>query len=278
MGRSHLSTSSLKLSGVAADRPRDELLVRPRHAERGRVPFSQKLRRLRGAAGRVHTPMIAGSTGAFKALPVYYLPVQTPARSSLSASWLTVIVRVTIRSLQPAGPGAPRHILMPRDTRTRRLTRPAGGGRIARDHGRDSDDPLRLVTLLARTERLIDLLPQLHQHALDATEAIARCSSNSIRKTASCRRRRASVSTSSRRTPGCPSKKSTSWSRAHSVETSPTLVGDLARRMPQLGERLGVRSALLVPLASGTQRVGLLAIGFEGAPSANRGDRRRRDF
>ena len=58
---------------------------------------------------------------------------------------------------------------MPRDTRTRRLTRPAAGGRApGREGGTPAASP-PLITLLARTERLIDLLPQLHQHALDVT-------------------------------------------------------------------------------------------------------------
>src|SRR5688572_19506401 len=59
---------------------------------------------------------------------------------------------------------------MPRDSRTRRLTRPATGG-TARSSGSVAQTVAvpPLLTLLARTSRLIDLLPQLHQHALDVT-------------------------------------------------------------------------------------------------------------
>src|SRR5947208_8830193 len=53
---------------------------------------------------------------------------------------------------------------MPRDTRSRRLTGPAArsapvGGTAARP----------LISLLARGRKASDLLPSLHQHALDAT-------------------------------------------------------------------------------------------------------------
>src|SRR6185503_8927085 len=55
---------------------------------------------------------------------------------------------------------------MPRDLRTRRMTRPSsadersGGAGVA---------PPTLVSLLGHTSRLVDLLPPLHQHALDVT-------------------------------------------------------------------------------------------------------------
>src|SRR5262245_47977180 len=58
---------------------------------------------------------------------------------------------------------------MSRDPRTRRLSRPATGGVQAGGSGNGGVVAAPLVTLLARTSRLIDLLPQLHQHALDAT-------------------------------------------------------------------------------------------------------------
>src|SRR5262245_38933210 len=58
---------------------------------------------------------------------------------------------------------------MSRNTQTRRLTRPVSrattGGPERRTVGAD---PTSLVSLLTRTPRLLDLLPQLHQLALDA--------------------------------------------------------------------------------------------------------------
>src|SRR5438876_90830 len=61
---------------------------------------------------------------------------------------------------------------MPRDTRTRRLTRPGPG--VAEHHrSGQATTALPLVSLLARTSRLTDLLPGLHQHALDATGGVS---------------------------------------------------------------------------------------------------------
>src|SRR4029079_17772128 len=55
---------------------------------------------------------------------------------------------------------------MPRDTRTRRLTRPAAG---LDTQGGTLTAPVPIVSLLASSARLIDLLPQLHQQAIDRT-------------------------------------------------------------------------------------------------------------
>ena len=59
---------------------------------------------------------------------------------------------------------------MSRDTPTPRLTRPteglARGGRAA-DHAATAAPAL--ISLVARTPSLADLLPQLHQHALEIT-------------------------------------------------------------------------------------------------------------
>jgi two-component system NtrC family sensor kinase len=49
---------------------------------------------------------------------------------------------------------------------------------------------------------------------------------------------------------------------------TPTLVPDADRQMPELASRLGTRAALLMPLAHGSERVGLLAVGFAEPPNA----------
>src|SRR5262249_50045438 len=48
---------------------------------------------------------------------------------------------------------------------------------------------------------------------------------------------------------------------------SPTLVTDAHRQLSELAERLGTRSALLLPLLRGGDRVGLLTIGFHSPPT-----------
>src|SRR5437868_15028509 len=54
---------------------------------------------------------------------------------------------------------------MPRDTRSRRLAGPAARSTSA--GGETASPPL--TSLLARSRRASDVLPHLHQHALDAT-------------------------------------------------------------------------------------------------------------
>jgi PAS domain S-box-containing protein len=48
---------------------------------------------------------------------------------------------------------------------------------------------------------------------------------------------------------------------------APLLVQDTARQTPDLAVRLGTRAALLLPLVRGTNRVGLLAVGFQSLPT-----------
>src|SRR5438128_2443424 len=56
---------------------------------------------------------------------------------------------------------------MPRETRTRRLTRPAPGS----TSGDAGTAPRPLASLLAHSRQATDLLPHLHQHALEAADA-----------------------------------------------------------------------------------------------------------
>src|SRR4029077_17819670 len=55
---------------------------------------------------------------------------------------------------------------MSEDARTRRLTRPSSATERGQATGLASPT---LLSLLAHTTRLVDLLPPLHQHALDVT-------------------------------------------------------------------------------------------------------------
>src|SRR3989442_421333 len=55
---------------------------------------------------------------------------------------------------------------MSQDARTSRLTRPSSAAERSQGMGLASPT---LVSLLAHTTRLVDLLPTLHQHALDVT-------------------------------------------------------------------------------------------------------------
>ncbi len=157
---------------------------------------------------------------------------------------------------------------MPRDTRTRRLTRPASGGRTTAGPAAGTA-ALPLISLLARTPRLIDLLPHLHQQALDATHGDCALlfefnpGSGVMQATSGF---------------GLDELRTDPWNpgpeEAELVEDAfscrvPTLVPDARRQMPDLAARLGTESALLLPLALEGQRFGLVAIGFHTAPSTS---------
>jgi signal transduction histidine kinase len=148
------------------------------------------------------------------------------------------------------------------------LIRPAAGDRVPDTASGTPAATPPLVTLLARTERLIDLLPQLHQHALDATGGD--CSllfefnpDNSLMQATS------GFGLDELKTdPWLPGGEEHILVESAFGRNAPTVVADLTRQMPQLGQRLGARAALLVPLAGGSHRVGLLAVGFKATPPA----------
>jgi signal transduction histidine kinase len=158
---------------------------------------------------------------------------------------------------------------MPRDVRTRRLSQPAAGGAV------DQGEPIGpgtiappLLSLLARSNRLIDLLPQLHQHALDVTGG--HCSLLfEFNPGSGVMHATSGFGLEELRTePWVPADEEGSLVSEAFSRRGPTLVVDAPRQMPDLSGRLGTRSVLLLPLARDRQRLGLFAIGFQTAPSA----------
>ncbi len=153
---------------------------------------------------------------------------------------------------------------MPDQPPSRRFTRPAGGGSSSAPA---PVAPLPLMSLLATTPRLIDLLPQLHQHAIDA--AGGRCTllfeqnpRNGVLQATS-----GSGLEILRTDPWIPGPDEASIVDGAFARGAATLVADLDRRMPDLASRLGTPAALLLPLVRGADRIGLLAIGFMRPPS-----------
>ncbi len=123
-----------------------------------------------------------------------------------------------------------------------------------------------LISLFAAGSRAIDLLPHLHRYALEVTGG--GCSllfehnprSGALHPTSGY---------------GLDELRVDAWdpgpNEAELVAQAfssrePVLVNDLARQMPDLSLRIGTSSALLLPLAQGPDRLGLLAIGFSDAP------------
>ena len=161
---------------------------------------------------------------------------------------------------------------MSRDTRSRRLTRPAPR-RSCRRRRHRCRAAAADVAARATDAALIDLLPHLHQHALDVTGGA--CSllfehnpRNGVLQATS------GFGLDELRTDPWIAGPRRSRARRGRVRarrrrrSSPTR----DRQMPDLAARLGTPAALLLPLVRGDERVGLLAIGFAGAPD---GDRRR---
>ncbi|MSO45454.1 MAG: hypothetical protein EXQ59_01620 [Acidobacteria bacterium] len=152
---------------------------------------------------------------------------------------------------------------MPRDTRTRRLTRAATG--TGGDSAAAAPVNRPLVSLLAHAPRLIDLLPPLHQHALDSTGGT--CSllfefnprSGVLQATSGFGL--ADLLTD----PWAPDLDEAALVSDAFARHEPVLVGDLERQMPDLAQRLGKAAVLLVPLARGPLRLGLLAVGLASA-------------
>jgi signal transduction histidine kinase len=149
---------------------------------------------------------------------------------------------------------------MPRDDRhTRRAARAGAGPETVQ---------ASVVSLLAHGARQSDLLPHLHQHAID--RAGGHCSLLFQHNP----RNGALQATSGF---GLDALRTDPWrpgpeelrivTRAFDRRT-PVLVADADRRMPDLAARLGTASALLLPLVKGHRgdrsdaRIGLLAIGL----------------
>jgi signal transduction histidine kinase len=176
--------------------------------------------------------------------------------------------RVHNRSRRITGPApAPRtEILMPRDTRTRRLVRPASG--TVSSSCIDAPAP-PLVTLLARTPRLADLLPHLHQNAIDATGGTCSILFEHNPRNGVLQATSGFALDSLRTDSWLPGPEEAALVASTFSRHAPTLVADTAQQMPDLAGRLNTHAALLLPLALGSERVGMLAVGFDRAPAAS---------
>jgi PAS domain S-box-containing protein len=151
---------------------------------------------------------------------------------------------------------------MPRDLPSRRLTpsaEPSGSGRNAST----AAGAPPIISTLARTRQLVDLLPHLHQHAIDTSGG--RCSllfehnsrNSGLQATSGF---------------GLDELRPDTWAPAGEEDAvvadafarnRAVFVADARRQTPELAGRLGSAAALLLPLVQGTQRQGLLAIGFD---------------
>jgi len=125
-----------------------------------------------------------------------------------------------------------------------------------------------IASLLAHSENANELLPHLHQHALDVTGGVCSLLFRHNPRTGDLQATSGFALDSLRTDPWLPGPEEAALVLEAFTRHAPTLVADTGRQAPELAARLCSRAALLMPLVRGGERVGLLAIGFETPPSA----------
>ena len=121
--------------------------------------------------------------------------------------------------------------------------------------------PSALTCILTATDDLSELVPQLHQHALEATGAVASILFEFDQRAGALHPTSA----------GAPDFSADAWrpqpAERQAVQqafhqTEPTLVYQIGARMPSLTRQLGTAAGLFVPIARPTERLGLLVLGL----------------
>jgi signal transduction histidine kinase len=153
---------------------------------------------------------------------------------------------------------------MPRDVENPRLTRPRPGS----DAGpRTAQRPL--ASVLAHSATRNDLLPHLHQHLLDVTGGSCSLLFQHNPRNSGLHATSGFGLDALRTDPWIPGPEETALVADAFTRRVPTLVADAVRQTPDLANRLNTHTALLLPLLRGVERVGLLAVGFDSAPSTS---------
>jgi PAS domain S-box-containing protein len=153
---------------------------------------------------------------------------------------------------------------MSRNTRTRRLTQPSAT--LPARAPEPSAPPL--VSLLAQCARPTDVLPRLHQYALQVTGGSCSLLFEHNPRNAVLQATSGYGVDDLLTDPWAPSDAEGALVSETFIRRAPTFVSDLVQQMPDLSERLKTPAALLVPLVRGAERAGLLVIGFTDVPDA----------
>jgi len=142
------------------------------------------------------------------------------------------------------------------------LTRPASGS----TSGEAGTAPRPLASLLANGRKATDLLPHLHQHALDATGGVCSLLFQQNPRNGMLQATSGFGLDELRTDPWVPGADEAALVVAAFERRAPTLVADADRQMPDLSARLNTPATLLLPLMRDEERVGLLAVGFVSPP------------
>lgn len=123
-----------------------------------------------------------------------------------------------------------------------------------------------LVSLLAQVPRVIDALPHLHQHALEVTSGTCSLLFEQNPRNGAMQATSGFGLEALPTDPLAAGAAETALVNNAFARRAPTLIADAGREAPDLAARLGTPAALLVPLARGSERVGMLVIGFAEPP------------
>ena len=157
---------------------------------------------------------------------------------------------------------------MSQETRTGRLTHPASTAPPALTRDGVTATP-SLLALLAGASGLVELLPQLHQHAIDVTGGGCSLLFEHNPRNGSLQATSGYGLEELRTDPWIPCPDEAALVAEAFARRESTFVGDVARQMPDLAQRLRTPAARLMPLVRGDDRVGLLAVGYPTPPDAS---------
>jgi signal transduction histidine kinase len=145
-------------------------------------------------------------------------------------------------------------------TRSAAQAPPASGG--------ETETALRpLVSLITHTPKPVDLLPQLHQHAIEITGGSCSLLFEHNPRNGVLQATSGFGLDELRTDPWTPTAEEAALVSDAFLRGAPMLVTDAIRQMPDLAGRLRTPSALLMPLARAEGRAGLLVVGFQTPPS-----------
>src|SRR3954470_14760747 len=150
---------------------------------------------------------------------------------------------------------------MSQETRTSRMTK---APKVA-SGGADTAAPT-VMSLFAAGSRAIDLLPRLHRQALDATGGGCSLLFEQNPRSGELHATSGYGLDELRADPLAPGPDEAGLLAQLFMRREPFLVTDIRKQMPDLSVRIGTPNALLLPLAQGDERLGLLAVGFSDAP------------
>jgi PAS domain S-box-containing protein len=154
---------------------------------------------------------------------------------------------------------------MSRNSRTRRLTQPLAV--VAARPPAQSAAPL--VSLLGQGARPTDVLPRLHQYALEVTGGSCSLLFEHNPRNAVLQATSGYGVDDLVTDPWAPSDAESALVSEAFIRRAPTFVSDVVHQMPDLSERLKTPAAVLVPLVRSSERSGLLVVGFTEVPDAD---------